>query len=174
MKFEEYKASIDIDKYIAQYVNVEEFLECCKQCDGYSKKWSCPEFDFNPIDYWKKFSTLEIYGRKIYLNEEESKDWRKVLDDIKIEMAYELFDKEKEIEGSVSLSAGSCSFCPEGQCTRPLGEPCIYPEKLRYSIEALGGNVGLTTEKLLGIKILWMTEGKMPEYFVLIGGMLIP
>ena len=45
---------------------------------------------------------------------------------------------------------------------------------MRYSVEALGGNVGLTVQKLLGIQLEWMEEGKLPSYFVLVGGLLMP
>ena len=57
-------------------------------------------------------------------------------------------------------------------CARAEGLPCRYPEKMRYSIESLGGNVGLTVSKLMGIELEWMEEGKMPSYFVLVGGLL--
>ena len=43
---------------------------------------------------------------------------------------------------------------------------------MRYSIESLGGNVGLTVSKLMGIELEWMEEGKIPSYFVLAGGLL--
>ena len=45
---------------------------------------------------------------------------------------------------------------------------------MRYSIESLGGNVGLTIEKLMGIQLEWMEEGKLPHHFVLVCGLLIP
>lgn len=44
---------------------------------------------------------------------------------------------------------------------------------MRYSIESIGGNVGLTVSKLLGIQLEWLKEGQVPEYFVLVGGLLI-
>ena len=87
-------------------------------------------------------------------------------------LAEELFEMEKAYPGSVSLSAGSCSTCGKDGCTRPSGKPCRYPDKMRYSIEALGGNVGKTVHDLLGIELEWIEEGKAPSYFVLAGGLL--
>ena len=87
-------------------------------------------------------------------------------------MSRELFELEKEFPGSVSLSAGSCGMCRGGGCTRPEGKPCRFPEKMRFSIESLGGNVGLTVSRLMGIELEWMEEGKMPSYFVLVGGLM--
>lgn len=43
---------------------------------------------------------------------------------------------------------------------------------MRYSIEALGGNVGKTAEKLLGVEIKWAADGKLPGYFMLVCGIL--
>ena len=50
--------------------------------------------------------------------------------------------------------------------------PCRYPETMRYSIESLGGNVGLTIEKLMGLKLEWMEEGRLPHHFILVCGLL--
>ena len=77
---------------------------------------------------------------------------------------------EQSLPGSFSLSAGECEECEH--CTRPEGKPCRKPDKLRYSIESLGGNVGKTISRLCGIEIEWIEEGKIPEHFVLVGGLL--
>ena len=92
--------------------------------------------------------------------------------EVKEKITAELFEMENTNPGSVSLSAGSCSLCGKGNCTRPSGAPCRYPDKMRYSIESLGGNVGKTVHDLLGIQLEWIEEGKVPSYFVLVGGLL--
>ena len=43
---------------------------------------------------------------------------------------------------------------------------------MRYSIESLGGNVGLTISKLLKLELEWIEEGKLPNYFILVSGLL--
>lgn len=174
---EEFQAEIAVSDYLEGYVAVEEFLECCKVCPNYGNVWSCPPFDFDAEGYWKRFSRLLVVARKIYLPGDLSQEESfRLLEEVKEEMSRQLFEKEKENPGSVSLSAGNCSICrklSECACTRPSGEPCRYPEKMRYSIEALGGNVGLTASKLLGIQLEWIEEGKLPSYFVLVGGLLM-
>ena len=45
-----FEKEIDIDSYIENYVNIEEFLECCKRCPNYNNVWSCPPYDFDPMD----------------------------------------------------------------------------------------------------------------------------
>ena len=158
--------------YITDYVNVEEFLECCRQCEDFDQKWSCPSYDFDPVDYWKKFDHLYVIGKKMILEEEDKENWRDLMKQVKADLTKELYAMEEKRPGSISLSAGSCEICGENGCTKTTGEPCRFPDKMRYSIESLGGNVGLTASRLLGIDLLWMEEGKVPDYFVLVGGLL--
>jgi len=170
---ERFEKEISVPLYLEHYVNVEEFLEYCKACPNYEKVWSCPAYTFNPEDYWKEYSSLLVVAYKI--NFEAGTDEKKsmeIMAEVKDKITEELFAMEEEHAGSVSLSAGSCSVCGKGNCTRTEGKPCRYPEKMRYSIESIGGNVGKTVSKLLGIELEWIEEGKMPSYFVLCGGLL--
>ena len=148
-------------------------MEYCKACPNYEKVWSCPSYDFSPIDYWNRYSRIYIVARKIIFDDDTNvEDSSKIMAGVKKEMSKELYELEKQYEGSVSLSAGSCSLCSDKGCTRVLNKPCRHPELMRYSIESIGGNVGLTVSKLMGIELEWITEGKLPSYFVLVGGLL--
>ena len=51
-------------------------------------------------------------------------------------------------------------------------EPCRFPEKLRYSLESLGANVGALAADKLGAPLQWGTKDAPPEYFVLVGAVL--
>lgn len=66
-ELERFNDEISVEEYLEKYVNVEEFLECCKACPCYGTwVWSCPPYDFDPVeDYWKKYKTLEVHGYKI-------------------------------------------------------------------------------------------------------------
>lgn len=173
MKIETYEKTIAVSEYVEGYVNVEEFLECCRACGNYNRKWCCPSYDFDPVeDYWKKFDNFHVIAKKMILREEEKENWENLMTEVKSELTKQLFEEEEKHEGSRSLSAGSCHICGEDNCSKPLGHPCRYPEKMRYSIESLGGNVGLTASKLLGLELQWIEEGKVPDYFVLVGGLL--
>lgn len=173
MKIETYEKTIGVPAYIEGYVNVEEFLECCKVCGNYDRKWSCPSYDFDPVeDYWKKFSNFYVVGKKMILAEEEKENWENLMEEVKGQLTEELFEKEKQYPGSRSLSAGSCHICGTDNCSKVAGEPCRFPDKMRYSVESLGGNVGLTASRLLGIELQWIEEGQVPDYFTLVGGLL--
>ena len=165
--------TIKVNEYIDNYVNVEEFLQYCKKCDNYEKIWACPSYNFNPEDYWREYDELLVVARKILFGPDvdEARSYEIMLE-VKQDMSRELYELEKSYPGSISLSAGSCDLCKEEGCTRTLGEPCRYPEKMRYSIESLGGNVGKTVSKLMGYELEWVEEGKVPSYFVLVGGLL--
>ena len=140
-----YEKEITVKAYLAQYVNIEEFLEYCKACKNYDRLWSCPSYDFEQEAYWKQYEKLYILGYQIFFEEGTTEaESLRIMAEVKARMSEELFAMEAAYPGSVSLSAGSCSVCGEENCTRPQGEPCRYPDKLRYSIESIGGNVGKT------------------------------
>lgn len=170
---EKFEKKIGVEEYIEGYVNVAEFLEYCKKCGNCNTVWSCPPYDFEPEDYWRKYKTLTVLAWKINFEQDISPEESiEILKKVKDEMSVYLYEAEGKSAGSVSLSAGSCSLCRSEGCTRSKGEPCRNPEKMRYSIEAIGGNVGLTVSKLMGIKIEWMKDGKVPSHYVLAGGLL--
>lgn len=176
-----HKASVQIDEYLDGYVNVEEFLVYCENCPNYGTFWACPPFDFAPLDYWKRFEILDLYAEEIIFDEQfagkkfEQEAMNRIISDslkpVKKRLTEDLYELERKTPGSISLSAGSCELC-RGDCARKNQEPCKFPEKMRYSIEALGGNVGLTISKLMGIELEWIREGVLPDRFVLVCGLL--
>jgi len=187
---ERYEAIVSVDHYLDKYVDVDTFLQACKACPNYEKIWSCPTYDFDVIEYWKKYKTLELTAIKIIFDEavagkkltkeEQEEITKNSIWEVKAQLAEELYEREKAVPGSISLSAGSCTLCKgagahaEGFCSRLKGEPCRHPDKMRYSIESLGGNVGTTLSELMEIELEWIQEGRMPSYFVLVSGLLRP
>lgn len=181
-RIENYESEISVKEYVENFVDVETFLEACKNCPNYQQVWSCPGYDFDVLEYWNRHEHLKVYAHKIifepeylektYTSEELNEILQKVLKEEKQKLSDRMFEEEKKYPGSISLSAGSCGFCKEG-CTRPQGKPCRFPEQMRYSIESLGGNVGMTIERLMGLELEWMEEGKLPTHFILVNGLLI-
>ena len=171
---------ISTERMLERYINVEEFIQYCKTCKNYNRKWTCPEYDFSPIDIWRKYDNLLVIGRKIMYNRKVRK--RTFSEEMLGEIIHESLIKERasldkiltEMEiktpESLALFAGSCTLCKE--CTKIYGDPCRHPDKIRYSIESLGGNVALLTEELLDTPLEWANDGKLPEYFTLICGLL--
>ena len=166
-----FEAEIDIETYVKDYVDVETFQACCKACPHYNTVWSCPPYDFNPLDYWNSFDRFLVVGYQLtFGSDRTSEAMTEALVDFKQKLADEMYAMEEELPGSESLLTGDCRIC-EG-CTKSEGMPCRFPEKMRYSIAALGGDVGKTISDLCGIELEWIEEGKLPEHYALVGGLL--
>ena len=177
-------AEIPVEEYLENYVDIPTFIKACKACPNYEHSWSCPPYDFDVIAYWKQFKTLKLFAHELtpdpyYLErsytQEELKDViGQILSEAPRTLGAEIFSMEKDYTGSVSLSpGGSCSKC-KGQCSRLEGKPCRFPDTLRHSLESLGGNVGLTVEKLMSLKMEWIKDGHLPSHFILVSGLLLP
>ncbi|MDR0880150.1 MAG: DUF2284 domain-containing protein [Clostridioides sp.] len=82
----------------------------------------------------------------------------------------ELLELEKQDPNIRALSMGRCTECEI--CTRQEGKDCRNKDKMRYSIEALGGDVVGITQDLLHHEIKWSKGNEIPEYFILVGGLL--
>lgn len=176
-----FEAEIPVNKYLDEYVDIEGFLEKCKECPTYGKTWACPAFDFDVKEYWEKYNDLFLLAMRIkpdpkyrgqkFEGEELDRILKETMNKGKELLSGELAVWEKKMPGSVALSAGSCILC-DGKCAKEDGEPCRHPEEMRYSLEALGANVGKTISDLMGLELLWVEDGVIPEYFVLVSGLL--
>ncbi len=175
------KKELPCADFIKDYVDIPRFLGCCAACPGFGRTWACPPYDFDPMDIWRSYSTILLYAKKVLIPPEERErqrtedelraDYEAILSPVKAGLLEELFAMEREREGSLALSAGGCSECES--CTRPEGLPCRLPERKRYSVESLGGDVLKASEELLGERILWAENGSMPPYFIIMGALLI-
>lgn len=167
-------AEIPLRNYLEDCVNVPRFLACCKECGNYGHVWSCPPYDFDPMDIWNQYATIRLYGRML-LPQPQSQDIDDALRALRLEkeqLLKELLFAETQFPGSLALTAGSCSVC--AICSRKSGGACRFPEKMRYSIESLGGDVGLTADRYLGQPLLWIKDAKLPKHLMLVGALLIP
>ena len=69
-----FQKKVSVEEYIKGYVNVAEFLEYCRQCPNYDKVWSCPGHDFDPEEYWRAYSSLNLLGYKINFDGTETEN----------------------------------------------------------------------------------------------------
>ena len=169
---ERFETETDVESYVRDFVDIEGFLECCKVCPAYGKTWSCPPFDFDPLEFWNSYEKVRIAGYRLTFGEDRTREeMDAALWDVKKKLTDELYELEKEIPGSVALSAGSCQFCKS--CTKPEGKPCRFPEKMHHSLESLGADLGKTTTDMFGIEMKWIENDELPDYFAEVGGLLI-
>ncbi len=163
-------------------IDVAKFLDCCKACPNYNKVWSCPPYSFDPQSIWNSYETLILCCRKVvfsnetraiaYPQEELGTISKRLMQREQDALLEKMMELERLNRGSMALAAGSCSACAPLECARVSGQRCRYPEKIRYSIESLGGDVGKIVEEQFGLKMLWAEGGHLPEYFLLVGGLL--
>lgn len=176
----DYKKDINVREFVQGCVDVVRIQAFCYNCPHYGKIWSCPPFDFDIMSVWNRYSMLRLWGRKIIFDKHVTQQHlspdalhsiiTKTLSKEKVRMNNELMASERLCVGSLALNPGRCETCE--YCAKALGKDCIYPTTLRYSIEALGGDVCIAMERYFNQKIQWSTADKLPEYLFLVGALL--
>ncbi|MDO5562019.1 MAG: DUF2284 domain-containing protein [Synergistaceae bacterium] len=171
-----------MQEFIKDYVNVEYFQGFCTACCYYGKNWSCTPHDFDVLGFLKSYDDIRLIGVKIKIDRRTTrglkcKDFQvppevtAIVDIEKAKLTKTLLKEERANPGSTYLFAGQCEICPV--CARVDGLPCRHPEKMRYSLESVGGDVTKIAKEILGLDILWMKDNKIPEYLTLICALLL-
>ncbi len=173
-------ASLPVEEYIRRYRDAERFADLCRRCGRYGRCWACPPFSFDAEEYLSGFGTAHLIAARIEPGKrlralcadagQSEKQGRALLNEARCELDARLLALEEAWPDSRTFFAGTCFDCPEGTCTRPSDLPCVRPGKIRPSLEALGFDLGRTASELLGIKLRWSVDGRLPEYFTLISG----
>lgn len=169
--------TVPLKEFRRDLVDVPRFSGYCQDCPNYGRFWSCPPFEFDPREIWERYGALLLYAQKIVFQKDrlfpgERRTFEeKELPKIKGAMARELLDRESRTPGSLALFPGRCDWCPV--CARVEGKPCRMPERMRYSIEALGGDCGGALEKYYGETLQWSAGQRLPEQIILLGGLLL-
>ena len=66
---ERYDTDTDADNYIRKYRNVDYFLQFCRQCRNYGRRYGCPPFQDDPLAAISKYASVRIIGVKIIPND---------------------------------------------------------------------------------------------------------
>ena len=159
--------------FVERFVWVEKFLPLCRRCDSYGTRWTCPPFDFDPMTIWHNYTGLLLYARILQADtpEQPLEEALAALKREKLLYRDKLQQWERDTPDSRMLLAGTCDECEA--CENTQGRPCKKPELLRYSIEALGGDVEGCLQQYFHMPMLWGRAGKAPDYLVLVGGLLL-
>ena len=158
-------------------VDVPRFSGYCRDCPNYGRYWSCPPYDFDPAAVWERYEGLLLYVRKVVFAKDrlfpgERRAFEaQELPKIKGDMARALLALEAERPGSLALFPGRCDWCPV--CARTEGQPCRTPERMRWSIESLGGDCGGALERYFGESLHWASGNRLPEQLLFLGGLLL-
>ena len=170
--------TVPLDEFRRDLVDVPRFLGYCQDCPNRGRFWSCPPFAFDPMTLWARYGGLLLYVRKVTFTKgrlfplERRAFEERELPKIKGAMARELLDMEADRPGSLALFPGRCDWCPV--CARTEGQSCWTPDRMRYSIEALGGDCGGALERYFGESLQWASGDRLPERLTFLGGLLLP
>lgn len=173
-----YSTVCDVEDFVASCVDVPKFLGFCRECHNYGNNWMCPPFDFDPLDIWRSYEKIKLFGLRMTPARESGEGKsaaeraKEIISKEKRRLIGELLEEEKKIPGSLSFFAGSCELCPV--CAKVTNEPCRRPAMARHSIESLGADVSLAMKRYLGLDILWIKDDRLPEYLTLVAALLLP
>ena len=158
------------------YVDVPKYTGFGASCPHSGERWSCPPYDFDPEEIWRRSDRLDLLAMQIFTETEETR--KKVLADpaaflfpFRMALDEALREREAAEPGSLRLNAGRCRVC-RTDCAREKGQPCRFPGEMRYSLESLGAAVGDLARDVLGTPVLWIREGAVPAYLLQVGGLL--
>lgn len=166
------ETEIGIPEFMERFVAPETFLHACRACPNYGRIWSCPPYGFEVTEYWQRYSRLRLLVLKVPVAALKSEEVGPRLAEARNALDGMLQTLEARHPGSMALQSGCCLLC--STCARSCGEDCRHPDRLRYSIESLGGDVTAALKELLEVELQWYSPEQVPDYLVQAGGLLLP
>lgn len=163
-----YKKTITVDEFIDNALDLELTYKECSECETFNKNWACPSFDFDLMDFWNKYETLDVYVVKSDFDKDlankhvDGRLIQKFFTSNVTKLKNELFRKVENDPDSILLSGGQCHLCKE--CARIIDEPCRHPDKMTNSIESYGGDVGKLISYCFDFPLQWPKNNYLPEY----------
>ncbi len=169
---ENYTADIGVDEYIARFRDEERIAGFCKGCPNFGKIWSCPPFDFDTDAFLRQYSHAHLLATKIIplRNDIPKENAQTFIRSERIRIEGELLEMERRYGGRAFANIGGCLHCDSSDCRRRANLPCLYPDRVRPSLEAFGFDIRQTLKELFGIELLFSKNGKLPAYLVLVTG----
>ncbi len=170
---EDFTRELPAEEYIRRFRDAERIEGYCRQCPNYGRSWGCPPFDYDVAQrYMHPYKNVLITATRLKPLDPSmpfSEISRMILPERR-RLERRLLELERLHSGRSFAYIGSCLYCPAGSCTRPDGLPCRHPDKVRPSLEACGFDIARTTRELFDMELKWSTDGKVPEYLLLVCG----
>ncbi|WP_346962513.1 DUF2284 domain-containing protein [Clostridium sp.] len=182
-----------IDELIKHY-SPKIINKYCESCNKFNKIWSCPPLAFSDLEYVSKYKYCYVISGKIYIDQIPKEELNNIVthtlskySDISnsadefsnifngLYYSFREFNDNKVLSlesyfnDSTALFSGRCLIC--NNCSRSNNIPCIFPRKLRYSLEGLGFDVCGIIENIINDKIQW-SSNSTPEYVTCVSGLL--
>ena len=174
--------TLSVKDMMDKYCKPEVFIEACKLCPSYGKRWSCPP-DLKPTAaILDGYSTVVLSAVKVIYPDSDIARSRVMTPEqreafreetygvVKQTLNDSMLAMEKIIPGSMSIAAGECKRCKV--CAREEGKPCRYPDLMRYSFSALGFDITNMVKETMNLELLWSADS-VPEYVVAAAALFI-
>ncbi|MFW5746439.1 MAG: DUF2284 domain-containing protein [Nanoarchaeota archaeon] len=149
----------------------QQFADMCKQgCRNYDSKYCCPPFSPSFQAYVKEPYMLLLI-LKIDLDQFDYKEYHKLrVGNAIIKPRIERVMRALEpYTDSKFCSSGACRLCKP--CKRKANKPCQHPDKMRFSLEALGVDCNKLAETAFHVPLVWYKEKKAPTYTSVLSGL---
>lgn len=161
-------ATIPAGDYVCRFRDAELFMGFCRECPNYGRVWACPPFDYDIARTFEGYSHVTVFGAKIEFrpNDLKLEEGRSIVLPVRSDLENRMLRLESLFGGRAFALAGKCRHCVE--CAKPEGKECRFPDRVRPSLEAAGFDVGKTSEQLLGEKLVWSTDGRLPSRISLV------
>ena len=121
------------------------------KCGNYLGNYACPPYCGSLEEVSERFKRYKRGVLLRYTKHLEVRKGNKEVRESKIEFHERVLELEELLRSQGigqmwGMSGGSCGLCEV--CQAKLGEPCIYPDKVRTTLEALGVDVMSLLSKL--------------------------
>lgn len=145
------KANICSNDILKNYMDFDYFTGLCKDgCPHYNLSYTCPPNSPKFTYYTKDYDYSLVIAMYMEIDKDQTINdihpyLRKVLSDLLIPL-------EKEVNGLLT-DGGRCRYCES--CTYIDNLPCRYPDKIRFSMEAMGIDLDKVCKDILNHSIVW-------------------
>lgn len=149
------------------YYQPTEVEGYCKSCPNYNRIWSCPPHDFTGAEFLAPYKEVKLIAEVITpIKDADLLDCfqqaRRTLGDELMALA--------DVEQVNVLIAGNCYQCL--RCAREVGEPCVRPERCKYSLESVGFLVAEIADKILDEPLKWGDSQNKPQTLMTVAAVL--
>lgn len=137
-----------------KYMDFDYFTGLCKDgCPHYNLSYTCPPNSPTYNSYTKDFENTLVIAMYTSIDDNNSINdihpyLRRLLSDMLIPL-------EKEFNGLLT-DGGRCRYCEK--CTYVDKLPCRFPDKIRFSMEAMGIDLDKVCTDILDHKIVWSND----------------
>ncbi len=161
LRVEAFAGVVDASDVVVDKV---KFLKLCKEgCKNFNCKYSCPPFS----PHFKRLGIEKLFVLVLRLPLDQLSDYKpyhrvRLANSVLKSRADNVMRQLESETGTKFLSTGSCRLCKP--CGRKVGKPCKRPDKMRFSLEAVGIDCNELCKNLFGFPLLWYGDKKAPVY----------